>query len=54
MNEEFEKKKLIELLEKHKGSIEKIERMNDGEREAFFEKFVKKDKSEIFRKYGLD
>ena len=54
MNEELEKKKIIAYLEKHKGSIERIERMDDVQREKFFEEFAKKDSSEIFRKYGLD
>jgi len=53
MNEELEKKESIELLEKHKGSIEKIERMSDEQREVFFEEFEKKDSSQILRKYGL-
>jgi len=52
-NEELEKKKLTESLEKHKGSIEKIERMSDKQREKFFEEFEKKDSSKIFKKYGL-
>lgn len=54
MNEEREKKELIELFEKHKGSIESIERMSDEQRETLFGEFEKKDSSEIFRKYGLD
>ena len=54
MNDELEKKKIIEYLEKHKGSIERIERMDDLQREKFFQEFSKKESSEIFRKYGLD
>lgn len=54
MNEELEKKKIIEYLDKHKGSVERIERMDDVQREKFFEEFTKRDSSEIFRKYGLD
>jgi Arc/MetJ-type ribon-helix-helix transcriptional regulator len=54
MNEELEKKKIIEYLEKHKGSIERIERMDDLQREKFFQEFLREESSEIFRKYGLD
>jgi len=54
MNEELEKKKAIAFLEDHKGTIEKIERMDDEQRKKFFEEFAKKDSSEIFIKYGLD
>jgi Arc/MetJ-type ribon-helix-helix transcriptional regulator len=54
MNEELEKKKIIEYLEKHKGSIERIERMDDLQREKFFQEFSREESSEIFRKYGLD
>ena len=54
MNDELEKKRIIEYLEKHKGSIERIERMDDLQREKFFQEFSKKESSEIFRKYGLD
>lgn len=51
LNEEREEKKLIKLLEKHRGSIGCIERMGDEQREKFFEEFEKKNSSEIFRKY---
>jgi Arc/MetJ-type ribon-helix-helix transcriptional regulator len=54
MNEEFEKRELIELLERHKGTVEKIERMSGEEKERFFEEFMKEDNSEIFREYELD
>jgi Arc/MetJ-type ribon-helix-helix transcriptional regulator len=54
MNEELEKKKIIEYLEKHKGSIERIERMDDLQREKFFQEFLREESSEIFRKYGLN
>ena len=53
MNEEL-KKKVIAFLKDHKGTIEKIERMDDEQREKFFEEFAEKDGSEIFKKYGLD
>ena len=51
MNDKSEKK-FIGLLEKRKGTIERIERMSDEEKKIWG--YVKKDSSDIFREYGLD
>lgn len=50
----LEKEDMIQKLVKLKGSEKNIKRMTKQERNRFFEEFIKKDTSDIFRKYGLD
>ena len=50
----LEKEDIIQKLVKLKGSEKNIKRMTKQERNRFFEEFIKKDTSDIFRKYGLD
>lgn len=52
--EEYEKKQSIERLRKLKGSVKGIKRLSDAEKERVFKEYLKKDTSDIFRKYGID
>ena len=54
MNEEYETMVAIRKLEKLKGSVKPIKRMTRKERQAWAEKNIQKDRSDIFRKYGLE
>mgnify|MGYP001246625599 FL=1 len=49
-----EKQAIIKKLQLLKGYEGKINRLNKKERDRLFEEFIKKDSSEILRKYRLD
>ena len=52
--EEFQTMMAVRRLEKLKGSVKGIKRMTKEERDKLFEEYVKKNPSEIFRKYNLN
>ena len=56
MNEEYKKRKALALLEKNfgRGKGKQVKRLTKEERRRLFLEFEKEDKSDIFRKAGLD
>ena len=51
---ELKLEKALRSLEEMRGSVKNVRRLTRAERDKAFKEYLKKDPSEILRKYGLD